>query len=129
MKFIDFLIAMVAPLFVPLFVWMLDNVQKPTVFRTNSTKTTNLEGNRVSLFLKELPTAYIGNAIWGMTYKINQNEQDIQWMIFYCFLALFCCLPIMYSRSFKKPWLYRIVTILIYVILTIIASERIFNIF
>ena len=124
---IDFLIAVIAPLFIPLFYHTLSGITVPTVTRTSSLQKIDYQKN-VPIFLKELPTAYIGNAIWGMTYKFSSGINITNWTIVYCFIALFSCMPILWSRKIKKPVLYQISTITIYIILCTLSIIRIFNI-
>ena len=127
MLIVDLLIATIAPIFIPLFYHVLSDITKPLVTRMTSDKKATYQKN-VSVFLKELPTAYIGNAIWGMTYRINSGDITTHWTIGYCFIALFSCLPILWSRNIKRILLYQISAIIIYLLLCTLSVIRIFGI-
>jgi hypothetical protein len=124
MLIVDLLIAIIAPLFVPIFYHFLSTPIKPSVTRNSSAKKADYKKS-VSIFMMELPTAYIGNAIWGMTYRINSGNYSIYWTI-YCFIALFSCIPILCSRNIKKPILYQILILLFYLLLCVLSIIRIF---
>jgi hypothetical protein len=129
MKIIDILIAIIAPLFIPIFNQLLNNIGKPNLIRKSASKTGDVDNSDVSTFMKELPTAFIGNAIWGMTYRLGSNSYDYTWTIVYCFIALFSCIPILYSRGYKNSKNYKRFIWIGCFILFVIAIIRIFNLF
>lgn len=84
---IDFFIAIFAPIIVPL----LDFALSKITF-TSRVKGKNLDDckkvENLSIFFKELPSAFIGNAIWGFTYNIQKyTKSTIIWMCLYFFIS------------------------------------------
>jgi hypothetical protein len=112
MWIIDILVGIISPLLIPVFDHWLYMVKKPYIMLLPGKKQ-KLEDEKMSIFFKEFPTAFIGNAIWGMTYQIKTfTETNFIWVIIYAFIALSSYFAIMYSNSdpnpkidlFKNPW-------------------------
>jgi hypothetical protein len=126
MWIIDILIGLISPLLIPGFDHWLYRVKKPYIMLLSGKKQ-KLEDEKMSIFFKEFPTAFIGNAIWGMTYQIKTfTETNFVWVIAYAFIALLSYFLIMYSNSDPNPKRYKQIVVIIYTILCIIALFRIF---
>ena len=88
MWFIDFLIAVLAPIVFPILDFSLSKINFNSRIKGKS-ETDCKKVETLSVFFKELPSAFIGNAIWGFTYHIqNYKETTIVWMCLYFFITL-----------------------------------------
>ncbi len=67
--------AMVLPLFLPWFYYLLGDVRTKPEIREKDGKYIIIEN--ISIFHAQLPTAYIANCIWGMTININGISSDL----------------------------------------------------
>lgn len=126
MRFIDLLIAILAPIIVPILDFALSEI-----VITNRIKGKNKNDCKkietLSVFYKELPSAFIGNAIWGFTYHIqNYTALTIFWMCFYFFISFIAVLFLIFGYkkniNFK---IYKICSILFSTVLIVITVIRI----
>jgi len=116
---IDFLVAIIAPCIVPCFDFILSKVNIPYVSGKNAnSKNTGIK--RLNTFIRELPSAFIGNGIWGISYRIK-GEYIAIWIIVYL-IVLFVSLALL-MFVFWKQHLNKIKTAIIVVgILLLILS-------
>lgn len=89
MWFIDFLIAVLAPILVPFLDFGLSKICF-TSRVTGPDEDSCKKVETLSVFLKGLPSAFVGNAIWGFTYHIqNYTKETVIWMGSYFFICMF----------------------------------------
>ena len=84
---INLLIAIIAPIVVPLFSLGLSKIFISTSIQGTS-QIDCKEYKLLSDFYKEMPSAFIGNAIWGFTYNIQPNIKTIFWMVIYFVVSI-----------------------------------------
>jgi len=122
---IDFLIAIVAPLLIPIFNNFVYAVKKPLLNLLPGRKKV-LEYEEIPVFLKELPTAFIANAIWGMAYSAREvSNTAFTWVIVYAFIAMMCYIPILYSHTKPNISKYKVWIIIISIALSLLTIVRI----
>jgi hypothetical protein len=128
MFIIDIIISIFAPILIPLYDQILVPKRKPTVSRRNQIENPTIE-KELPVFIKEFPTAFIGNAIWGMTYKTNNvSLSTIVWIVVYAFIALFSVALIMKAPQKPNKLLFTVLVISVYILLIVLSLLRIFNI-
>ena len=89
---IDLLVAIIAPCIVPYFDFILSNVNIPYITGKNeNSKSTGIK--KLNTFIRELPSAFIGNGIWGISYRIK-GEYIAIWIIVYL-VVLFISLALL----------------------------------
>ena len=81
--FINFIVGILAPMVVPIFSHGLSKIIISTSIQ--GTNQFNCKEYKIlSDFYKEMPSAFIGNAIWGFTYNIQAHTKTtIFWMVVY----------------------------------------------
>jgi len=122
MWIIDILIGLALPVFIPLFSSCMHTVEKPSANNMHE-----LIEEKRSAFMQEFPTAFIGNAIWGMTYQINTSSGANQfWIPLYAIIALFSCIPLLLSSTDINPVKYNCIVAFCCIVLVLVALLRIF---
>jgi hypothetical protein len=98
MILIDLLIALVAPLLIPAINHVFSLGERPVSVVLGEDGMPDTV-KRIPAFVIELPSAYVANAIWGLTYKNSvANEATIVWMVFYTFIGFGCLIYQVYSK-------------------------------
>lgn len=79
----DILAALIAPCVVPAYELFLSKVNVPNIIGANES---SIKGQSEFLdpFLRSLPSAFIGNSIWGITYAMN----NMTWVGIYVILLI-----------------------------------------
>lgn len=126
MWIIDILVSIIAPVMIPFFDYGLSKVNIPTTI-------TRVDGNlsskeRLSVFYQELPTAFIANSIWGLTYKatVFEYEYTIIWIISYAFVALFSVGLLIFIHTDYNTKTFKIILKIFSKVLIITTLIRIF---
>ena len=83
MIIVDFVAAIIAPIIIPLYDFFLARVNVTKLIGKNK-ESTKVQEEHLHEFIKGLPSAFIGNAIWGFTYGIH----DIIWVTVYFIIVL-----------------------------------------
>lgn len=101
MFIVDLLTALFAPIFIPIIEQFYSKTKKPA--KVQGTKGNYIVTLSISEFVKQLPSAFIANTIWGLTYKTNiVSQATIAWMGIYSFLLIWSFIIIVYSHK-KQP--------------------------
>lgn len=118
MIIVDILISLVAPLIVPLYEFLLSGVNVPGVNGKNN-DSERTEELHLHPFLKSLPSAFIGNSIWGLTYSM----ENLNWVAGYTAIILFSIALMIYccwGRGIKAQRVLVLIFAFILFVLTII---------
>ena len=99
MFFVDLSIATFVPMIVPIASFWLSKIKIDSriqkIEQNNYKKVSSL-----SKIYKELPAAFIGNAIWGFTYHLEYHIDILkEWIIFYFFVTIVSILFLIYSYT------------------------------
>ena len=122
MILVEILVSLVAPCIVPFYDFLLAKVNVPIIIGKNENSPKAKE-QKLHPFVKGLPSAFIGNSIWGFTYGIN----DVNWVVVYFFIILWSIVLLLLSNWKDKLKEARIVIICTGVVLLFITLLRILN--
>ena len=93
---VDFVAAIIAPIIIPLYDFFLARVNITRIIGKNK-ESGKVQEEHLHDFIKGLPSAYIGNAIWGFTYGIH----DVTWVTVY-FIIVLLSIGLLMLSSWKK---------------------------
>lgn len=120
MILVEILVSLVAPCIVPIYDFLLAKVNVPIIIGKNENSPKTKE-EKLHPFVKGLPSAFIGNSIWGFTYGIN----DVNWVVSYFLIILWSIGLLLLSNWKDKLKEVRVVIICTGVVLVLITMFRI----
>lgn len=118
---VDFVAAIIAPIIIPLYDFLLAQVNVSKIIGKNK-KSARVQEEHLHEFIKGLPSAFIGNAIWGFTYGIH----DIIWVTVYFIIVLLSIGLLMLSNWKKHLAITQWIIIIFGIMLVLLTVFRIF---
>lgn len=116
MIIVDFVAAIIAPIIIPLYDYFLARVNVSKIIGKNR-ESARIQEEHLHEFIKGLPSAFIGNAIWGFTYGIH----DITWVTVY-FIIVLLSIGLLMLSNWKKHLIAIKWIIVVFGILLIVLS-------
>lgn len=118
---VDLIAAIFAPCVIPLYDFLLARVNVSKIIGRNKASA-KVQEEHLHDFIKGLPSAFIGNAIWGFSYGIH----DITWVAIYFIIVLLSIGLLMLSDWKKHLTVVKWVIVIFGITLILLTFLRMF---
>lgn len=136
MIFLHLFLGIIAPLIIPIYDLLFYSLKiqskKPnSVYGSKKESAVAHESNRnikKNAFFSELPSAFIGSSIWGLTYKVDNISAELGWLTIWLICIFVAIGFYIAEKKTESKWFVKL-SLLFELLLIVLVFIRIFGIF